>query len=178
MPLQPAKMKDFPLLYTARLKLRKIQVEDIPSLVNHANNKNISDHILNMPYPYQEPDAVFRISYVHQGFKTNTRYVFAIALNSNDEFIGEISLHIDQEKNIAELGYWIGELFWNKGFATEAIAAVLKFGFEKLNLDIIFATCHADNIGSSKVLEKNKLIRNGAAGNIIQYSMKRQIEVH
>jgi hypothetical protein len=50
LPLQPAKMKDFPLLYTARLKLRKIQVEDIPSLVNHANNKNISNHILNMPF--------------------------------------------------------------------------------------------------------------------------------
>ncbi len=62
-------MEFFPELNTKRLKLRKIQVEDIPSLVKYANNKKISDHILNIPYPYQEPDAVFRISYIVQGFK-------------------------------------------------------------------------------------------------------------
>lgn len=168
-------MTEFPRLYTDRLNLRKIQTEDIPALVNYANNKKVSQYVLNIPYPYQEPDAVFRISYVHQGFKTNTRYVFAIALKNNDEFIGEISLHLDRQKNVAELGYWIGEPFWNKGIVTEAIAAVLRFGFEKLNLDLIFATCNADNIASNKVIEKNRFQKNSATGNIFQYSIKKQI---
>lgn len=54
-------MEIFPELTTNRLKLRKIQVDDVSSLVKYANNKKISDSVLNIPYPYQEPDAVFRI---------------------------------------------------------------------------------------------------------------------
>ena len=54
-------MKVFPELNTNKLKLRKIQIEDISSLVKYANNKKIADHIVNIRYPYQEPDAVFSI---------------------------------------------------------------------------------------------------------------------
>jgi len=109
------KITVFPELNTNRLKLRKIQIGDVSSLVKHANNKKISDNILNIPYPYQEPDAVFRISYVVQGFKSRARYVFAIILKESEEFIGEISLHLDSHNNIAELGYWLANHFGIKG---------------------------------------------------------------
>lgn len=167
-------MNDFPTLYSSRLKLRKIQVDDIPLLVQYGNNKKVSDYILNIPYPYLEPDAVFRISYVHQGFKANTRFVFAIALKETNGFIGEISLHLDNGKKIAELGYWIGEPLWQKGYTTEAIQTVLKFGFEKLQLDIIIASCKEENIASIKVLEKNNFIKNNITGSIFQYCIKKQ----
>ncbi|MBD0378011.1 MAG: GNAT family N-acetyltransferase, partial [Flavisolibacter sp.] len=132
-------MEVFPELYTKRLTLRKIGLEDVPSLVKYANNKKIADKVLNIPYPYQEPDAVFRISYVHQGFKNKTRYVFAIIYKESEELVEEISLHLDNSKNIAQLAYWIGEPFWGKGIATEACQAILKFGMEKLQLDMIYA---------------------------------------
>ena len=45
-------MEVFPELHTPRLKLRKIQIEDIDALVKYANNKKISDHVVNIPYPY------------------------------------------------------------------------------------------------------------------------------
>jgi [ribosomal protein S5]-alanine N-acetyltransferase len=167
-------MDAFPELYTQRLKLRKIQVEDIPSLVKYADNKKITDHILNMSYPYREPDAVFRISYVVQGFKNKTRYVFAITLKAQEEFIGEASLHLDGGPRSAQLGYWVGEPFWNKGIATEAVEAVLKFGFEKLNLDVIYATCHAENTASERVLLKNRMLKSGAAGSVLQYRLAKQ----
>ena len=162
-------MKDFPQLFTDRLHLRKIHIDDIPLLVKYANNKQVSDHILNIPYPYQEPDAVFRIRYVNEGFKTNSRYVFAIVLKETNEFIGEISLHLDDKKDVAQLAYWIGEPFWKKGFATEAIKAMLAFGFEKLYLYLIFATCDEKNIASIRVLEKNGLQKKGSAGSILQF---------
>ncbi len=167
-------MEVFPQLYTNRLTLRKIRVEDIPSLVKYANNKKISSNIFNIPYPYGEPDAVFRISYVHQGFKAKTRYAFAIVFNESEELIGEISLHFDQTKDIAQLGYWIGEPFWNKGFATEATEAILKMGFEKLNLDTIYAECHPDNKASEKVLLKNRMIKNGVNGSVAQYRLTKK----
>lgn len=163
-------MEAFPELYTDRLKLRKITVEDVPALVKYANNKKIAANILNMPHPYQEPDAVFRISYVVQGFKSKARYVFAIIFQ--EELIGEVSLHLDQQKSLAQLGYWVGEPFWGKGIATEATQAALKFGFEKLNLAMIFAECHITNIASEKVLLKNGMKKNGTSGSVVQYVLK------
>jgi RimJ/RimL family protein N-acetyltransferase len=162
-------MQLFPEIYTNRLKLRKIKVEDVPSLVKYANNKKISDNILNIPHPYQEPDAVFRISYVFQGFKNKTRYVFAITLKESEEFIGEISLHLDNADNRAQLGYWVGEPFWGKGIGTEAAKAILKFGFEKLDLNKIYATCHVENQASGKVLLNNGFKKNNVNGSVIQY---------
>jgi ribosomal-protein-alanine N-acetyltransferase len=167
-------MEVFPELYTQRLKLRQISVDDISSLVKYANNKKIAGHIINITYPYQEPDAVFRISYVVQGFKKRERYVFAIILLDGEEFIGEISLHLDKQRNIAQLGYWIGEPFWDKGITTEATAAILDFGFKKLNLDTIFAECHIENIASEKVLLKNRMKKLGGSGSVFQYRMEKQ----
>ena len=167
-------MEAFPQLHTHRLILRKLGVDDTPSLVRYANNKKIADHILNMPYPFGEPDAVFRISYVYQGFKAKTRYVFAIILRETGELIGEISLHLDPARNGAQLAYWIGEPFWSKGLTTEATGAVLAFGFTQLHLDLIYAECQQQNLASQKVLVNNHLRPAGANGNIVQYRITRQ----
>ena len=166
-------MDIFPALHTPRLHLRRIEVEDIPALVRYANNRKISDYIINIPYPYGEPAAVLRISYVVQGFKNKTRYVFAIVLKERRELIGEISLHLEKNAT-AQLGYWVGEPFWNQGIATEAIGAVLTFGFEKLGLDLVYATCHEENAASGKVLVKNGMVRHHTNGNVEQYRIDRQ----
>ncbi|MEM6767305.1 MAG: GNAT family N-acetyltransferase [Bacteroidota bacterium] len=148
-------MDHFPTLYTERLILRKMTVDDIPSLLKHVNNRAITDQIINFPYPYQEPQAVFRMSYVHRGFKKGERFVFAITLKEKKELIGEISLHLDKAQPIAEVGYWVGEPFWNQGIVTEALKRLLSFGFEVVGLDLIFATYSKENIASGKVLLKN-----------------------
>jgi [ribosomal protein S5]-alanine N-acetyltransferase len=168
-------MQHFPLLYTPRLLLRKLQVDDVPALAQLANNKKISDHILNMPHPYGEPDAVFRISYVHQGFVNQLRYVFAIVCNESETeiFMGEVALHLDAKKKIAQLAYWIGEPYWNQGYATEAINALLSFGFGKLELDLVFADCHEENTASVRVLEKNGFTKAGQRGGVLQYLIKK-----
>jgi [ribosomal protein S5]-alanine N-acetyltransferase len=167
-------MDTFPELYTERLHLRRITADDIPSLVKYANNKRISEQVLNIPYPYEEPQAVFRISYVLQGFKAKSRYVFAMILRASGEFVGEIGLHLDSGKGLAQLGYWLGEPHWNKGLVTEAVGAVLKCGFEKIGLEEIFATCNKGNTGSVRVLEKNYLKAQGAVGSIEQYVISKE----
>jgi RimJ/RimL family protein N-acetyltransferase len=164
-------MEAFPELNTNRLKLRKITVEDIPFLVKYACNKKISDNILNIPFPYGEPDAVFRISYVYQGFKNKTHYVFAIIFKEREELIGEISLHLDRSRNQAQLAYWVGEPFWGKGMATEATEAILKFGFEQVNLNGIFAECRAENLASEKVLLNTGMKKKGTSGGVLLYRL-------
>jgi ribosomal-protein-alanine N-acetyltransferase len=157
--LDTEQIKVFPELITKRLKLRRVQLDDVPSLLKHVNNKKISDQILNIPFPYQEEDAIFRLNFILQGFKNKERYVFAITLKDNHELIGEIGLHLDKGNNSAQFGYWVAEPLWGKGIATEATAAILKFGFQKLNLNKICATHYPDNKASGKVMLNNKMIK-------------------
>ncbi len=162
----------FPQLDTPRLSLRRLQVEDVDALVRYANNPKISEQVLSIPHPYGEPDAVFRISYVLQGFKAGLRFVFAIISKARQELIGEVALHMDGPK-LAQLGYWIGEPFWNEGFATEAVEAILQFGFETLDLEAIYATFRADNKASGKVLLKCGMSGSGAAGTVLKYTIRK-----
>ncbi len=159
-------MNDFPEIHTERLTLRKIGIDDIPALVKYANNKKISDYVLNIPYPYNEPDAVFRIGYVVQVYQKKLRYVFSLVLKETSELIGEIGLHLVQNDGTAQLGYWVGEPYWNKGLVTEAIETVIHFGFDKLNLNTIYATCHNTNGASGKVLLKNGFVEETNNGSI------------
>jgi len=122
-------MEVFPELITKRLKLRRAQLGDVPSLLKYAHNKKISDQVINIPFPYQEEDAISRLNFIIQGFKNKERYVFAITFKDKNELIGEIGLHLDNHNNNAQFGYWIAEPFWGKGIATEANAALLKFTF-------------------------------------------------
>ncbi|MBO9198653.1 MULTISPECIES: GNAT family N-acetyltransferase [Niastella] len=153
-------MDRFPVLYTNRLELRQINASDITSLVKLANNKSIANQIINIPHPYEEYHAVNRLSYVYRGFKEKTHYAFAIILRDEEQLVGEISLHLKPALS-AELGYWIGEPFWNRGFATEAIETITAFGFSKLGLTRIYAECHRDNLSSIRVLMKNNFIAAG-----------------
>jgi RimJ/RimL family protein N-acetyltransferase len=63
----------------------------------------------------------------------------------------------------AELGYWIGEPFWGNGIATKAVELILKYGFETLNLNRIYAGVFEHNIASMRVLEKCDFVKEGIA---------------
>ena len=171
-------MQTFPILYTEHLKLRKLTIEDVERLVELANNKKISDRILNIPHPFREPDAVFRIGYIHRGFKSGVRYVFAITLKETDKFIGEIAVHLDDTNTTAELGYWIGEPYWNNGYMTEAIQAAVKFGFDQLDLHQLFATTDDDNPASSKALRRNGFKKVDSPNKMNLYGLKRSVGVN
>lgn len=162
-------METFPILYTERLKLRKLSVDDFPALIQLADNKKISDNIVNIPYPFREPNAVFRMGYVVQGFKKKSRFTFAIAIKSDDAFLGEISLILEPNKPEAQLGYWIGEPHWGQGLMTEAVAGVLKFGFSSLELNKIFASCYVDNVASYQVLKKNGMEQGNGTGRLLHF---------
>lgn len=150
-------MIHFPKIITKRLSLGRIQYDDIPNIVTKANCKEIADNTLHLPYPYKEEDAMFWYHMQTQGYQQKSNYIFAIKLLENNEFIGGVGLHIDATNHKAELGYWISKEHWNMGFATEAASAVLKFGFESLHLNKIFASHFSKNIASEKVIRKLKM---------------------
>lgn len=89
-------------------------------------------------------------------------YTFLIADNTDGSFIGVISLRLGKKKySNAEVWYKLEPTKWNKGYATEALRAVLNFGFHTLNLHRIECGCSVKNIASFKVMEKAGMVREG-----------------
>lgn len=162
-----------PILYTQRLTLRASIATDIPSLLKYVNNRKITDNILNFPFPYVEYHAVMRIANAYSGFGKKTHYVFAIIFRElePEELVGEVSLNLDKQNNTAQLGYWVGEPFWNQHIASEAVEAIIRFGFEKLGLASIFAECQMNNKGSEKVMIRNNMVKQGENSDIVRYAI-------
>ena len=153
--------REFPRLETERLLLRRPEDADIPLIINYAGNKSVAERTLNIPHPYAEKDARFWIDSANEGFKNGTNIIFGIGLKPKNEFLGGIGLRIEPRFDRAELGYWIAEWFWNQGLATEAVAAILNYGFNDLKLNKILVTHLIENSASGRVMTKNKMIKEG-----------------
>jgi len=154
-------MQAFLAIETARLRLGELQPGDIPQIVGYAANPRIAAHTLNLPSPYTDKDAVFWINLANQGFKNGTHYIFAIRHRAGNDFIGGIGLTVEPRFNRAEVGYWLGEPFWNRGYVTEATRAIIRFGFENLGLNKITSSHLVQNPASGRVMQKSGMTREG-----------------
>lgn len=82
--------------------------------------------------------------------------VFAIIENSSRSLVGLVGLHkIDFHNGHAELGYFIGKEYWNRGYASEAVSLAVRYAFEWLNLRKVYARVYESNGASIRILEKN-----------------------
>jgi ribosomal-protein-alanine N-acetyltransferase len=94
--------------------------------------------------------------------KDRHKFDFAVCLKENGLLIGGCGIRRESHASlVANLGWAINPEFQNQGFATEAARALIRFGFDKLGLLVIYATCDTRNTPSSKVMEKLKMERVG-----------------
>lgn len=147
-----------PSLRTERLDLRPLRTSDAPRLRELAGNRQVARNTTSIPYPYPEGAAE---AWITDQRDDDERIVFAVVRRGIDELIGGIGLHLEPEHDHGELGYWIGVDHWDRGYATEAAKAVVRFGFERLGLERIHARTFSRNPGSRKVLEKTGMRREG-----------------
>jgi len=150
------------VLETPRLLLRLLKLDDAPIVSGLAGRREIADTTLSIPHPYSEAQAREWIT-VHIGPKdTNKEIIFAITLKPNGQLVGTVGLRdIDAEHSQAEMGFWVAVEEWRKGYATEAASATLRFGFEELQLNRIYAHHMVRNPASGRVLEKLGMKREG-----------------
>jgi ribosomal-protein-alanine N-acetyltransferase len=132
--------------------LRPWRQIDAPSLVKYANNPNVAHQLRDrFPHPYTAADARQFIQSIANARPTTT---FAIAVGN--EAVGGTGFApgADVERFSAEVGYWLGEPFWGRGFTTEAVRLVSDYAFRTCNMLRLFALPFADNDRSIRVLEK------------------------
>jgi len=164
-------LSTFPKLFGALVNLRELSAEDAQDMT-HLMNYNISKYLYNVPVPYSVQDALNFIKSSHSDFKSLTGLHFAIEYrrgksehrsNNNLLFVGSIGLkNIDLVNKKANLGYWIGEQYWNRGIATECVRLMIDYALSyQLALNEISAYVFPENEASIRVLEKNGMRSNG-----------------
>lgn len=144
-----------PDLITRRFILRIPLPEDAPIIARLAGDPEISRNTLDAPFPYGEDTAGDWISGVLRRVVEGTDLIFIITGRTTGVPYGVIGLmDISREHSRAKVGYWIGRPYWNQGYATEAVCAVLDYGFRVLGLNRIYAFSLTRNVASGRVLDK------------------------
>ena len=169
-----------PTLRTDRLNLRPFMLSDASMVQRLAGVREVADTTLNIPHPYEDGVAEAWIRTHAPGFAARELAAFAIT-DPDDLLVGAMSLRLELAHQRAELGYWIGVPFWNRGYATEAAAAVIKFGFRDLGLNRIYSTHLVGNPASGRVMQKvgmssegchrQHVIKNGRFEDVARYAI-------
>ncbi len=149
-----------------------------------ANNPKIAMNLRDSyPQPYTIHDARHRIEHNQ---KFNPAQNFAIEFDG--KLVGTIGSERgkDELRTNMELGFWVGEPFWGRGIATEAVKIYRKYIFEKFDIQRILAQVYDFNGQSMNVLEKagfipeailkKAYIKQGIVGDIFQYVIIRDEE--
>jgi len=139
-----------PVIVTARLVLRPLRPSDAPDMVAGAGDLDVSRMLARVPHPYTEDDASTVIATSAANAIGRRGIVLAITLAGR--LIGQIGLTGIHWRN--GVGYWLARPHWGKGYATEAVGAVVAYAFEELHLPFVRAGVFADNPASLHVLAK------------------------
>ena len=149
-------------LTTDRLVLRPLDAQDAPRLVELLNVRAIHETTLQIPFPYTLEDAEFWIKLAGIQHEDDQSFNLSIRLRETDELMGGIGMRdFDRDHLRAEMGFWIGVPYWNQGYMTEAVRAVLDYGFGTLGLHRIWAGHLVGNNASGRVQQKAGMTREG-----------------
>lgn len=146
-------------LTTERLVLRPFMETDAEAVFACCQNPNLGSNA-GWP-PHRTPEESRKI--LHSVF-IGQEGIWAIILKETQQLIGSVGIIADPKRENSQvrmLGYWLDEEYWGKGLMTEAVQAVLKYGFEELKLSLVTATCYPHNKRSQHVLKKNGFVYEG-----------------
>ena len=142
-----------PVLATGRLLLRPFTLADARAVQRLCGDYAVAATTL-LPYPYPDGLAELWIASLREGIERGETAAFAVTLAGEGALIGGVRLRIETEHARGELGFWVARSRWGRGYATEAVRALLEYGFSVLGLHRIHATHFSRNPASGRVMEK------------------------
>ena len=154
-------MAEQPILETERLILRPFEAADAAEVQRLAGDRDVNSPTLNIPYPYEDGMAQDWISGHGELFEKGEQAIFAVTRALDGALVGAMDLTFTPQHDRAALGYWIGKPYWDVGYATEAVRAVLGYGFQTRGLNRIQATLMTRNPASGRVMQKAGMTHEG-----------------
>lgn len=140
---------DCPSLATERLVMRAPREGDLEQLVTLADNRHVAEMLARMPHPYGETEGR---TFLAMAASRRAGIVYALTLKDTGTFVGCAGLNTTDRG--LELGYWIGEPHWKRGYATEAAHALVDLAFQRTSIQVLHASTRVINPASRRVIHK------------------------
>jgi len=151
-------------LETDRLLLRPLEKADLPVLVRELGRWEVARWLIRVPHPYTPEDAATWLAMTISGRREGTMLHF-VAVPKDDpsaELLGAAGLMPGaRERGAAELGYWLRQDAWGRGYGTEMAAAMVRCAFRDMDLGAVTAATDLENDASHAVLLKAGLRQTG-----------------
>lgn len=163
-------------IVTSNLILRKFVENDyIQMYENWANNPHVASKA-GWPVHKEMKSTQKLVNIWVKEYENENVFNWIIVEKKSNLAIGSISVvSMDLNNRVCEIGYNIGEKWWNNGYITEAIRVVTNYLFSTNIFDVITASCFEDNIASMKVLEKNNFVFEGCLREVIIDDKKKKL---
>ncbi|OJJ17527.1 hypothetical protein BKI52_27070 [marine bacterium AO1-C] len=143
------------ILETDRCYLREFVEADVELMHQLNTDPEVMKYLTGgKPLPYEDSKKAV-LHYIDKYYAANPGLgMWATMLKEGDQFIGWTCLkHMDKSEHI-ELGYRYMKEFWGQGYATEVSSALIKYGFEQVNLEAIVGIAVTENTKSTHILQK------------------------
>lgn len=142
------------MIHTPRLALRRLQPQDARDMYEYASLPEITRFLLWEPHP----DLAYTkryLAYVQGRYRMGDFYDLAVILRDTGKMIGTCGfVRFDDASHSAEVGYVLNPAYHRRGYGTEALSAILHFGFSQLRLHRIEARFMKENVASRRLAEK------------------------
>ncbi|MFY8021408.1 MAG: GNAT family N-acetyltransferase [Bacteroidia bacterium] len=150
---------------TERLYMREMVQEDAAAFFEMDSDPQVHIYLGNNPIKTIEESRDI-IEFVRKQYEENGIGRWSLIEKESGNYIGWGGLKLLKELtnghiNILDVGYRLNKKYWNQGYASESAQASLKYGFEVLKAQAIYASAHHENKASRAVLEKSGLVKNG-----------------
>lgn len=149
--------KSAPKITTDRLLIRIVSEEDAKDFYEFCSDPLVCEYLTFNPYKslFHTKTIINNMinAYIH-----GTDVNFSVVLKDTLKVIGSVSLNFKSKENFTEIGYLFNRSYWNKGYAYEAVEAVIKVAFEYYNVEFVVANYINENLLSGKLLKKLNFI--------------------
>ncbi|MGP4080094.1 GNAT family N-acetyltransferase [Pseudalkalibacillus sp. R45] len=160
-----------PKLETDRLILRRMELIDVQSVFDHwLSDERVTDNRVKAAHKTIS-ETLERVAKIVSEYVSNEFCYWAIELKASGELIGEIDLYdFDKTTDNCEVSYSLGYNWWNQGYGTEALRAVVEFSFRHMNIHKISAAHNIDNPASGRIMSKVGMEQEGIIRHMIRNS--------
>jgi ribosomal-protein-alanine N-acetyltransferase len=153
--------QSFPVLQTARLVLRQARLEDARPFLQIAQDDAVMRYYGVEPFKSEE-QALDAIAWQQRIWAEGTGIRWVITEPGHDAFIGDVGyFKFERQHRRAEVGYLLAQEYWRRGLMTEAMTAVLDYGFVSMGLNRVEALVDPRNAASVGLLHRLGFVQEG-----------------
>lgn len=140
-------------IHTKRLLLVPLRLQFLITTHRYSSDLENTKYMVYLPNINIEETKSFLVS-AEAEWQKHRPLFYEYAILINNEHIGAVSLYLNEDYLVGELGWIISKDYWGNGYATEAAEAMIDFGLKNLNIHRFIAHCDSENINSYRVMEK------------------------